>query len=174
MAEAAVVAETQERLIAAKKLRVAVGEDSRIVELDAGDPWPEDALGRLDVLIRRGFVIRWDETGALDRRSWPFARRLGIEREAPAPVRGFLARARALPQTASVRGRRIRVFPGRADGEERELFVVRGRAFPVLRGAPDSLAAREALRASGGGGTEKPRRREPSGGKRRRKRARTG
>lgn len=160
---------TDERLVANRDLRVAVGPDAEVVEVKAGDPWPPNALGRLDVLIQNGYVIRW-ENGELDRRSWPFTRRLRIAREQPAPVRGFLARARALEQTVKVAGQRIRVFAGRPDGAERELFVVKGRAFPAFRGVPDSLAAREALRASIGGDETAPRRRGRSNAKRRRRR----
>ena len=161
---------SQERLIANRDLRVSVGEKAEVVEVKLGEDWPAEALGRLDVLVRNGYVIRWDENGKLDPRSWPYARRLGIAREQSAPIRGFLARARALEQTTKINGRRIRVFAGRSDRAESELFVVGGKAFPVLRGAPDSLAAREALRASIGGDETVPRRRGRSNGKRRRRR----
>lgn len=163
---------TDERLVANRDLRVEVGDDGEIVEVKLGESWPANANGRLDVLVRNGYVIRW-ENGELDPRSWPFAKRLGIPRAAPAPVRGFLARARALEQTTRTPdGRRIRVFAGRPDGAETDLFVVGGKAFPVFRGAPDSLAASEALRASIGGDEKTPRRRGRSSGNGKRRRRR--
>lgn len=161
---------TEERLIAGRKLRVAVGNESTIVELEAGAPWPTKALGRLDLLIRNGYVIRWDEQGELDPRSWPFARRLGIPYEPSAPVRGFLARARAREQMARSGNRRIRVFAGRPDGVESELFITNGKAFPLFRGAADSLAALEACWASTAKTKKAPRRPSRPDGKRRRRR----
>lgn len=142
-----------------RKLRVAVGPELRIVEVQPGDPWPPDAMGKIDVLIRVGHVIRFDENGELDKRSYPFARRLGIQRPPLYPVRSFLQRARALPQFAQVDGRELRVYAGQPDGAELGLCVVRGRAYTVIRGAPDAVAAREVLRLSLGGAASASRRR---------------
>ena len=46
----------QESLIAGRTVRVAVGDgvngSTKIVEVQAGAPWPADAICRVDVLIR--------------------------------------------------------------------------------------------------------------------------
>jgi len=167
----------QERLLVSRDLRVAVGDDARIVEVPAGEPWPADALGRVDLLINTGHVIRFDEEGNLDPRSWRYANRLGIERPPSYPARMFHERARALAQIITVGGRRIRVFAGRADGAVADLFVLAGRAFAIRRGAPDAPAALEAVRPSPGGNGSSPRRRTPrtktakkASGKKRRRR----
>ncbi len=142
----------EERFIANRDLRITVGEGEgrEVVEVKVGKDLPPNVSGRLDVLIRNGYVIRFDENGVLDPRSYPFAKTLRIPIEPPAHVRGFLARARMLAQTMTLEdGRRVRVFAGKPDGAERELFISGGKAYPVLRGAPDSLTAREMLRARG-------------------------
>lgn len=151
----------QEQLIVTRPMRVAVGPEREIVEVKAGESWPPEAMGKIDVLIRTGFVIRFDETGGLDKRSYPHARRLGIKRPPLYPVRSFLQRARALPQFAQVNGRDIRVFAGQPDGADLGLCFAGGRAYPVIRGAPDAFAAREVLRLSLGGGKPAPARRSP-------------
>ena len=138
----------QESLIAGRTIRVAVGEEARIVEVQAGEPWPADAICRIDLLIRTGNVIRFDENGELDRRSQRFARRFGLDRKPKPQFRSFTQRARGLAQTIQFRGRQIRVFAGRPDGDERELFVYRGRAFGLRRGAPDP-AGDPSLRSRG-------------------------
>ncbi|MCP4868281.1 MAG: hypothetical protein GY898_06135 [Proteobacteria bacterium] len=159
-------------------MRVAVGPELEIVEVQAGEPWPAEARGKLDVLIRTGFVVRIDEHGELDRRSWPFARRIGLQSPRPYPARSFLQRARALAQFMELDGRRVRVYAGQPDGADLGLCFSGGQAYPVIRGAPDAFAAREALRLSVGGGQAAPRRRSPrkkkakaGGQKRRRRRA---
>lgn len=165
-----------ERLVANRTLRVP-GEGGQTVEVRFGEDVPRSAFLRPDVYIRIGYVVRFDESGRLDRRSWPYARNvcrlLGIPRERPAHVRASQRRASALEAgTIIVSGRRVRVLAGRPDGAEKELFVVGGRAFPIYRGAPDSLAAAGALRASVAGGGTAPRRRGRSNDKRRRRRRR--
>ena len=145
---APMAAPPQEQLLVTRNMRVAVGPELEIVEVQAGEPWPPDAMGKLDVLIRTGRVVRIDEHGELDKRSWPYARRIGLERPPPYPVRSFLQRARALPQFMELDGRKLRVYPGQPDDADLGLCVVRGRAYPVIRGAPDAAAAREVLRLS--------------------------
>ena len=179
---ATAVAAPQEQLLVTRNLRVAVGPDLDIVEVKAGEPWPPDAMGKIDVLIRVGHVVRFDEHGDLDKRSYPFARRLGIERPPLYPVRSFLQRARALPQFMELDGRKLRVYPGQPDDADLGLCVVRGRAYPVICGAPDGFAAREVLRLSlgeGGAasrgrstkkGTRKKAARKKTGGQKRRRR----
>lgn len=166
---AAAEAISEERLVVSRTLRVAVGEDARIIEVPAGDPWPAEAVGRVDLLIKTGHVIRFGEDGQLDPRSFEHARRLGIEPPQTYPTRMFHQRARALAQMVSIDGRRIRVFAGRPDGAVADLFVAAGRAYAVRRGAPDTPAAREAVRSSAGGNGRSPRRRASGGKKRRRK-----
>lgn len=167
------MAPSQEQLIVARKMRVAVGPEREIVEVKAGQPWPPDAPGKLDVLIRTGRVIRFDENGELDRRSYRFARRLGISPPPLYPVRSFLQRARGLPQYMTVDGQRVRVYPGQPDCTNVHICIVDGRAYGVFRGAPDDLAAREVLRLSLGGGRSAPRRR-PSGARKKAGRKKAG
>jgi hypothetical protein len=152
----------QERLLAGRDLRVAVGEDAEIVEVKTGQPWPAAALGRVDLLIRTGHIIRFTEAGELDPRSWRYAKRLGMERPPSYPARMFHERARALAQITQISGRRVRVFAGKPDGAVADLCVVSGRAYGLRRGAPDTPAASGALRSSPGGVGSAPRRRASS------------
>lgn len=159
-----------ERFVVARPMRVAVGEKREVVEVAIGDPWPENAPGRLDVLIRQGFVVRFDENGEPDPRSRVHVRRLGLEPPPLYPCRSWAQRAAALEQTAVIEGRRIRVYAGRENGGFPDLFVVEGRGYGIRRGAADAPEAREAMRRPTGGGDGSPRRRPGPKGKNRRRR----
>lgn len=154
----------EEAIVSTRDMRVAVGEDLHVVDVKCGDPWPADARGRIDVLLRTGFVVRFLADGSVDPVSVPFVTRLGIPRPLSYPQRPWAQRSRELAQTIDFRGRPIRVFAGRPDGEERELFVHGGRAFGSRRGAPDpagdrSLRSRGSERAARRPGPEKTGRR---------------
>lgn len=153
---------SEERLLVSRDLRVAVGEDAEIIEVPAGEPWPANALGRVDLLVNTGHVIRFDEQGKLDPRSWSAARRLGIDRAPSYPARMFHERARALAQIATIAGRRVRVFAGKPDGAVVDLCVIGGRAYALRRGAPDNPAASGALRLVPGGTSSASGRRTPA------------
>lgn len=154
----------EEALVATRDLRVACGESLEVVEVKTGDPWPADAAGRLDVLLRIGYVVRFTADGQPDPISAPYVRRLGIDPPLSYPSRSWAQRARELAQSIPFRGREIRVFAGRPDGEECELFVHRGRAYSSRRGAPDpagdlSFRSRGTKRAVRRPGTSKKARR---------------
>jgi hypothetical protein len=148
-----------------------VGDDCRVVEVKCGEPWPADARGRIDVLIRVGHVIRFVD-GVPDRRSRRYVKRLGMR---PPPLsfqRTFEQRARAEALKVEIAGQRIRVFAGRPDGDLGDLFVVNGRAYVLRRGMPDGPAAVGAPSAARGNTREAPRRRPAAKGEQEKKRRR--
>lgn len=166
-----------ESLIATRNLRVAVGDGHEVVDVERGQDWPTDARARLDVLIRVGHVVRFDEDGVPDKRSRPFLKRLGMRAPPRYQTRTFEQRARAEAQKVAIAGRRVRVFAGRQAEDLGDLFVTNGRAYVLRRGTPDGAMAVEARSASKGGTSEAPRRRPGGNGKaptkkRRRKRQR--
>jgi hypothetical protein len=140
-----------ESFIATRDLRVACGEDGTVVDVKRGEPWPDDARARLDVLLKVGHVVRFDEHGEPDKRSRKFVQRLGLPKPLLYHQRTFAARARAEAQLPTIAGRKIRVFAGRRDDDLGDLFVVNGRAYSLRRGVPDGPMAAGAPSTSKGG-----------------------
>jgi hypothetical protein len=155
----------KESLISTRNQRVACGEDFSVVEVKRGDDWPEDARARLDVLIRTGHVVRFDAEGKPDKRSIRFLPRIGVARPMKYQSRRFAEAAEAEPQHVELGGQAVRVLAGRADGDCGDLVVANGRAFALLRGAPDDSAAVEVRSVVKGG--------KRSGSGRRKKKATT-
>lgn len=145
-----------ESFVATRDLRVAVGDDLQVVDVKFGDPWPANARGRLDVYLRTGMVVRFDENGEPDKRSARFVRRLGLKPPAKYPQRMFAIRATADAVMLSVGSREIQVLAGRHDRELRDFVVVGGLAFHLLRGAPDDAAAAEVRSAARRGARSGP------------------
>lgn len=173
---AAATAMDGDRLLVTRDLRVACGEgeDCHVVDVKRGEPWPADGLARIDVLIRVGHVVRFDENGVPDKRSRPYLRRLGMQAPPRYQTRKFHERARAEEQKVEIAGERVRVLAGRPDGDLGDLFVVSGRAYVLRRGIPDGPTAAGAPSAPKGGAIKAPRRRpttanESTKGKRRRR-----
>jgi len=158
-----------EVLLVSRDLRVACGEELSVVEVKRGEPWPETARARLDVLLKVGHVVRFDENGEPDKRSRKFVKRLGIRKPPLYHQRTFEEKARAEAQLPTLAGRKVRVFAGRKDGDLGDLFVVNGRAYALRRGVPDEPTAVGAPSTSRGEARGAPGRRPSDKRRRRRK-----
>ncbi len=156
-----------ESFFATRDLRVSCGEAGTVVDVKRGEPWPSDARARLDVLLRVGHVVRFDENGEPDKRSRKFVKRLGMPKPLLYHQRTFAEKARAEAQRQTIAGQNVRVFAGRRDDDLGDLFIVNGRAYSLRRGVPDQPMAVGAPSTSRGEARGAPGRRP--GNKRRRR-----